>query len=128
MKIIINTFLIVFCSLSVGYAQIKKWNRPRNGKTFKIEQWEVNDLVYQTKKKIDKPFDKKAFALVKSKEGEQKIPLFYNGDTTWVFRFSSNELGEKSFVIHSDIKTLNGKRGSFKISPNQKKRDTEELF
>lgn len=119
MKIIL-LFLASIAFTQIGFAQIKPIENPKNGKSIRIVQWEVVDLVYQLKKEVEHPFQKEAFAIVSGEKGEQKIPLFYNGDKSWVFRFSSAETGSKSFVIESELKELNGKKGSFLISENQK--------
>lgn len=117
----------IVCSLwcllvlvQMGYTQISIHKNPESNVPIKIVQWEVNDLIYQLKKETDNPFSTKAFALVTGGHEAQKIPLFYNGNNQWVFRFSSSEVGEKSFVIESEIKELNGKKGSFIISKNKK--------
>lgn len=113
--------LIILLSLSLlGHAQIKIWENPKSNKAIEITQWEVNDLVYQLKKEVENPFVTEAYAVVKSETGEQKVPLFFDGNKKWVFRYSSSTVGEKAFVIESDIKELNGKKGSFVVSPNQK--------
>nr|WP_320118881.1 DUF4038 domain-containing protein [uncultured Marinifilum sp.] len=112
---------ILFCLLvQISIAQIKTLQSPKASKTIQSAQWEVNDLVYSVKKKIDAPFNKKAFAIVSSEKGTQKIPLFYNGDNKWVFRYSSASVGKKSFLIQSEIKALNGKKGNFLITENTK--------
>lgn len=85
-----------------------------------INQWGVHDLSYKLETPIDSPFSKQAHAIVKSETGTQKIPLFFNGENTWVFRFSSSTTGTKTFTIDSEIAELNGKTGQFKISANTK--------
>ena len=110
--------LCVFFQL--GFSQITVHENPKSNKALEIVQWEVNDLVYPIKKSVDKPFAIQAFALVTGGDANQKIPLFYNGNNEWVFRYSSSAVGEKSFVIESELKELDGKKGSFVISENQK--------
>ncbi|WP_282134038.1 DUF4038 domain-containing protein [Seonamhaeicola maritimus] len=102
----------------LGLAQIKVWNNP---KSITSQQWQVNDLVYKAKQSIEKPFNKEIYALVKSEVGEQTVPLFYNGNNEWVFRYSSSKIGKKSFVIQSSIKGLKGKKGNITITENKKK-------
>ncbi|WP_299547293.1 DUF4038 domain-containing protein [Seonamhaeicola sp.] len=102
----------------LGFAQIKVWKAPG---TITSQQWQVNDLVYIAKQKVEKPFQQEVYAMVRSEEGEQKVPLFYNGGNEWVFRYSSSNTGKKSFVIQSDIKGLKGKKGAINITQNQKK-------
>ena len=112
------SLLFVFSQFSIG--TIKIWDDPKNGTLVKINQWEVHDLTYQLKNAIESPFSKQAYALVKGGDGTQKVPLFYNGDNSWVFRFSSATIGSKSFTIDSEIAELHGRSGTFNISPNTK--------
>ncbi|WP_109829586.1 apiosidase-like domain-containing protein [Reichenbachiella versicolor] len=108
--------LLLIASLALT-AQPKVWKSPRSVTS---AQWEVNDLTYTVKQKFDKPFLQEAFAIVKDEVGEQRIPLFYNGGDQWVFRYSSATIGKKTFVVESDIKELNGKKGKITITKNAK--------
>lgn len=121
MNKIIITLLFVLVIAQGSMAQTNVWENPKAKNPIEIVQWEVNDLVYRLKKAVDNPFQKEAFAIVTGKNQEQKIPLFFDGNNKWVFRFSSSNIGTKSFVIESEIKELNGKKGSFVISKNSKK-------
>lgn len=121
MKRIISILTILFTITSLSHNQIKTWDASKAKKPLQLVQWEVNDLVYHIKKKVEKPFQKQAFALVSDENTEQKIPLFYNGDKQWVFRYSSSTIGKKSFVIASEIKELLAQKGSLIISKNEKK-------
>ena len=117
-----KTLLIVVLLFSKSsFTQIKVCKAAKSSQTIKSIQWEVNDLVYRTKKSVVKPFSKTIYAIVKEKGGEKKVPLFYNGDNEWVFRYSSSTVGSQSFIINSEIKELNGKKGRFIISKNEKK-------
>lgn len=99
--------------------QIRVWDNPKANKPIESAQWEVNDLVYHVKKKIIDPFNKEVYALIEGEEGTQKVPLFFNDNMEWIFRYSSSTIGNKSFVIESDIKELNGKKGKFIINENK---------
>lgn len=121
MQLKLKIFTAFLLLTQIGFAQIKVCNNPKSNQTIKSVQWEVNDLIYKTKRSINKPFSKKAFAIVSSMGSEQKIPLFYNGNGEWVFRYSSSIVGQKSFVIESEIKELNGKKGKFTFAKNKKK-------
>ncbi|MEM6641430.1 MAG: DUF4038 domain-containing protein [Bacteroidota bacterium] len=107
---------IVLLASQVIFAQTKSWDSPRPGKILELAQWEVGDIQYKTKEKIEAPFEVEAYALI----GDQKIPLFYTGDNEWTFRYSSAEEGLKTFVIKSEIQELNGKKGKIKITKNTK--------
>lgn len=121
MNKILGVFVAVLFSLNTCFSQIKTWKNPKSYKPIKSVQWEVNDLVYHVNKNVSNPFDKTAFAIVSDGNMEQKIPLFYNGDNNWVFRYSSAVIGTKNFKIASDIRSLNNKKGKFIISENKKK-------
>ncbi len=101
-------------------AHITVWESPKAGKPIQSSQWAVNDLVYQVKSKISDPWSQQAYAVVTGREDAQKIPLFYNGNHEWVLRYSSAKVGSKSFVLESEIKGLNGKKGTFVIAENKK--------
>lgn len=120
MNRLLSAFFITVFFIQSSAGQIKVWNSPKSNKTIKSAQWEVNDLIYRTKKIVNNPYTKKVFAVVKSKTGEQRVPLFYNGNKEWVFRYSSSTVGKKSFVIESEIRDLNGKRGKFVFTENKK--------
>lgn len=120
MKKIFSISLFALIFVQTSFAQIKVYENPRSYKPVKAVQWEVNDLIFKTRKAINSPHQKSAFAIVKGTEGEQKIPLFYNGNKEWVFRYSSSTVGNKTYVIQSELKDLNGKKGTFIVSENKK--------
>jgi hypothetical protein len=121
MNKLISTLFILFLHIQLSSAQIRSWSASKLNKPIQTTQWEVNDLVYNIKKNVESPHSKKAIAIVKGNEGVQKVPLFYNDNNDWVFRYSSATTGNKSFVIESEIKELNGKKGKIIISENKKK-------
>ncbi|MEQ9289115.1 MAG: DUF4038 domain-containing protein [Cyclobacteriaceae bacterium] len=110
--------LTLYSHLSVG--QINSWSNPRHTKTIELAQWEIGDIIYTTKRKIERPLSKESFAVVQGENETRKIPLFYSGDSQWVFRYSSATTGTKTFMIESEIKELDGKKGEIKIVKNAK--------
>lgn len=118
-----NKVLIIMILLFVSLtnAQIKKWDNPKLKKPIQIEQWQVNDLVFKVEQNIKSPFSKNVYALVNDGIQTQKVPLFYNGDNNWVFRYSSNTIGQKSFQIEGDIKELSKIKGLFSVMKNKQK-------
>ena len=123
MKKAILSFL--FLCLSVGntysYAQIKEWSTPKEKKPIKTNKWIVNDVLFKTNSIYKTPYEKEVFALLTSKDITQKIPLFYNGNNTWVLRFSADIVGTYSYIIKSELKELDGEKGEFIVSKNLKK-------
>ncbi|MFY0654003.1 MAG: hypothetical protein JXQ96_18320 [Cyclobacteriaceae bacterium] len=117
MKKIVFTAVCILLLAQLGVEQIKSWNAP---KSMSLSQWEIGDLVYTTKEIIDQPLGQEVFAVVKGGEGIQRVPMFYQGDNQWVFRYSSRQTGAKTFVIESEIKALNGKKGKITITDNTK--------
>lgn len=120
MNFIATLALSLFLLGQIGLAQTSVWQNPKANQPIPITQWEVHDLVYQTKKLVEAPLSKHAVAIVSSEQGVQRIPLFYDGDHRWIFRYSSATTGTKSFVLESEIKALDGKKGSFSVSENEK--------
>lgn len=116
----LSILLIVFFCTHFANAQITTWSNPKANKVIQTNQWAVNDIVYSLKKSIEKPLNKDVFAIVSSEFEDQKIPLFYNDNKQWVFRYSSAVIGEKTFVIQSEIKELNGKKGKIVVYENKK--------
>jgi len=92
-----------------------------NGERVECSQWEVVDLTCRVEQQIEKPFDRRVDALVTDAGGSQRVPLFFNGDSEWVFRYSSATVGEKKFVFDSDIDELNGKSGTIEVTKNERK-------
>lgn len=104
---------------SQAVAQPKVENSSRGGTT-QCAQWEVVDLTYRVEEQVDNPFDRQIYALVKGAGDQQRVPLFYNGDGKWVFRYSGSTVGSRTFVIESDIGELDGKSGTIKVTKNEK--------
>ncbi|CAM3334790.1 DUF4038 domain-containing protein [Zobellia roscoffensis] len=123
MKKYLRTFYIFCCVLlvpTIAISQSKTFKNPKANTKIIGQQWEVIDLVFSAKTKSKSPFDIKATAHVTGKKESQQIPLFYNGNDTWVLRYSSANTEEQSFVISSELKALDGKRGKITITKNQK--------
>jgi len=112
------TSILLLLVFSLASAQIKVWENPQQQNPIQICQWEVNDLVYRVKQKIDAPFSIKACAIITGEDTIQNIPLFYNGNGEWIFRFSGSIPGLKTFVIESELGELNGKKGKIEITKN----------
>ena len=66
------------------------------------------------------PFDVRASAtFTHTESGEQrKTGMFYDGGTTWRFRFTGTRTGEWTFTTSSDDPQLNGRTGTVTIEPN----------
>ncbi|MDO6761282.1 DUF4038 domain-containing protein [Tamlana sp. 2_MG-2023] len=120
MRISFLTFCLAILLTPVSFGQSRVVKGSKVNKPVQAVQWEVIDLVYTAKETIKKPFNVEAFAVVSDENGTQNIPLFYNGNQEWIFRYSSATVGEKTFEIQSEVKGLKGKKGSFIITENKK--------
>ena len=118
----ISSFIIALLFIQLSFGQVKVWKNSQGNTPITLQQWEVNDVVFQTKRKVENPLLKDAFAIVSDESGEvQRVPLFYNDNNQWVLRYSSAKVGKKTFVLESEMKELNGKKGMFRVSENKKK-------
>ena len=118
----ISSFIIALLFIQLSFGQVKVWKNSQGNTPITLQQWEVNDVVFQTKRKVENPLLKEAFAIVSDESGEvQRVPLFYNDNNQWVLRYSSAKVGKKTFVLESEMKELNGKKGMFRVSENKKK-------
>lgn len=109
-----------FTGTLLAIGQVANYNLNRCKMPVSVEQWQVVDFSLAVKQKIQKPFEVKAFAIVKESDNEQKVPLFYNGNNEWIFRYSGSTIGKKTFTVQSELKELNGKKGTIVVVANQK--------
>ncbi|RKR14371.1 uncharacterized protein DUF4038 [Maribacter vaceletii] len=121
MKKINFSLLLTILLIQSSMAQITVWNSSKLNKNIISSQWEVNDILYTVNENITNPFSESIFAIVKEEQEEQRIPLFYNDNNQWVFRYSSSRIGKKKYILESSIKELNGKKGKITITENKKK-------
>ena len=64
MKRILSTFILSVLFTQNSMAQIKVWESPKANKPIQCTQWEVNDLVYRVREKIDAPLSKQVYTVV----------------------------------------------------------------
>ncbi|ANQ51443.1 DUF4038 domain-containing protein [Flammeovirga sp. MY04] len=113
--------LLIFLIMPLSYGQIKVWKSKNELKKITTSQWEVNDLVFKTKKKLDSPFDIEVYAEVTNDQSVvKKVPLFYNGNGEWVFRFSSSDIGRNTYKITSSDRLFDGRKGEIIVTENKK--------
>ncbi|MFK8112729.1 MAG: DUF4038 domain-containing protein [Rubripirellula sp.] len=113
-------FLLLLMLAAAGNAEVKVWKASELEGPLQSTQWVVNDLTFEVQEQFENPFVEESYAVVSSEDGQQRVPLFYNGDNEWVFRYSSASVGSKSYVLESHIKELDGKRGKITIAKNLK--------
>ena len=117
----ISILILSIFICQIGQAQIQVWQHTKSKTTIQTTQWQVNDIVFSIRQQIDKPFEVRAVAKISDSTGEQQIPVFYNGDSKWVLRYSSATIGTKTFLIESELKELNGRKGTIDVKPSTKK-------
>lgn len=104
--------LIYFNSTQAEIKNVKHSNNIKN-----IKKWEVIDIAFRADVKKQNPFVVDFIAEFTSPNGKvQRIPGFYNGNKTWILRFSASEAGNWSYTTHSEIKALDAKKGKLVVS------------
>ena len=88
-----------------------------NKKSLSIDKYELVDIEFKTRSKIQAPFEVQFDAVFTSPKGKtQRVPAFFNGDGRWIVRFSAGETGEWHYTTQSEIKAFNNKKGTISIS------------
>ena len=99
--------LLFFTQVSFGEIRKVAFSEPAS-----VEHWEVIDLVFKAKVKIDNPFIASFSATFEGPDNRQlNIPGFYNGNDEWIVRFSSSTPGAWTFETISEIRKLSAKNG-----------------
>ncbi len=87
----------------------------------RAEKWDVVDIVFTGTQGAPNPFDVEWAAEFNGPSGQNvTVPGFYNGDDSWVIRFSPSEEGEWRYRTASDMPQLDGQQGSVVCRPNTK--------
>ena len=116
----LSTFSFLLATASLCVAQSRTLDADALSGSVSLAQWEVCDISFRLENRIDEPFARQVDAIVTDAAGRQRVPLFFNGDDQWVLRYSSSTVGEKSYVVESEIEELDGRRGSFAVSKNSR--------
>ncbi|AOR65778.1 DUF5060 domain-containing protein [Pectobacterium wasabiae] len=84
--------------------------------TFK--KWQTQDFVFETKEKVNSPFDQELIATFTSdRTGKTYVShMFYDGESQYVSRVSLPEEGKWEYKVTGDIKDLNGRTGVITVS------------
>jgi hypothetical protein len=90
--------------------------------SFKIEKWKPYEISVKTSCSDCNPFDVEFGAVFNHKGAPSvKVTGFYDGNGIFKVRFMPTENGVYTYTTVSKLKELNGKRGSFEVSPPSKK-------
>lgn len=86
------------------------------------QQWEVNDFTFKPQGKVANPLAVK-FGMVFTHESGRifDIPSFYNGDTSWVVRFTPALTGTWQGKTYSTLSNLTERSVEMTVGPNMKK-------
>jgi len=120
-RLYIFTFLIVVVPITILPNPLE--HEYIGGKTYNCAKWDVIDLTFKVTNKIQSPFSVEFGAVFYGPEQtELKIPGFYNGNQSFLLRFSPPEVGEWTFVTYASIPSLSGNGGVVNCTPPQTKR------
>lgn len=98
------TILLIFIFLSIGSS---------NAQENRCEKWDVIDIPFNSGQKVGNPFNVKFGAVFVHPSGKKiDIPGFYDGNNTWIIRFSPAITGKWEYETYSTMKPLAGKKGS----------------
>ncbi|WP_139958806.1 DUF5060 domain-containing protein [Flavicella sediminum] len=107
------SFLLFISFVSTSYASK---NSSYSSKKIHLKKWEVVHIEFKSTA-TKNPFEVKFEAIFLQPNGKELIvPGFYNGNNTYVIRFSGNQTGDWSYTTNSDIKRLHNKKGHLHIS------------
>ncbi len=96
---------------------------------YTCEKWQVLDMTFTLKGHIDHPLDVTFGATIIHENTNdsrdvphstslRKINGFYNGDDTWVIRFTPPAEGKWTYTTWSSVPKLSGLTGTVSVSPN----------
>lgn len=88
-------------------------------KAVEIEKWEVIDIPINATVKTKQLFTVDANAIFSHSSGKKMtVPVFYNGGSEWLIRFSASDIGNWTYKIESKQNALNGRTGRVKVVRN----------
>ncbi len=105
-----NLFLFFVMLVYASNIQAKKLSENYSqDAVYKCSKWDLIDISFGEKTKIDQPFDL-VFGVTATLPNRNKkvIPGFYDGGNKYLLRINPDEVGKWSFVTYSDRKNLSG--------------------
>ena len=100
--------LLVFAYLSNIQAK-KLFEKYSQNAVYRCSKWDVIDISFNEKSKIEKPFEVVFGVTAMLPDGSKKdIPGFYDGSNVYLLRVNPDEAGDWSFLTYSDMKELSG--------------------
>lgn len=83
------------------------------------KKWEVVDLSFRTENLKADPFLVNLSATFTHQDGIKiEVPGFFNGNKSWIIRFSPSLEGKWSYITNSSFKEFNGKSGELTVAAN----------
>ena len=87
-----------------------------------VKKWEVLDISLKVNTKVSKPFQKDVNAQFEHTSGKtQTVPIIFNGNNSWLLRFSASQIGEWTYRIEGDVPQLNKRSGKVSVVANPDK-------
>jgi len=98
-------------SLSLSFVFISFVFAFAGNEPLKVQKWNVIDLEFETdvtwRFSPTDPFEIDFYAKITGPDNMSlTLPGFYNGDDTWIIRFSPTRLGEWNITTHSEVLSL----------------------
>lgn len=92
------------------------------GQAVAAAQWEVVDVAFTAGEvRGGDPFGVALDVLVEAPDGRAlRVPAFYDGDSTYVFRFSADTTGTWRWTTASEVASLAGLEGRFEVTPHDR--------
>lgn len=95
-----------------------------------VERFALNEVSFTATGKYGNPYaELEATATLTGPDGNdvRKVPLFWDGDRTWRFRFAPDKIGRWTWSVKSTDAGLDGKTGAFECIPSTRQGSFQTL-
>lgn len=110
--------ILILTTPGHAFAQYKQLPEQKGTQWYPYLEWEIENTSFE-----GNPFDINSYVVYKHTQTGQsvKTPMFYDGETTWKFRFTGVELGAWHLETFSEDEELNGWKGKLTVTKNPDK-------
>lgn len=115
MKIPGTFLLLLFLAFSLTRSEAETVPY-ENDKLIQASQWEVLNISFSTETPNENPVDLPFTAILSTEGQELEIEGFFDGDNTYLIRFTPPVPGEWTFITKSADRTLAGKTGRIEVA------------
>ena len=113
----IKLSLLALLVLMANNLEAKIKSVDHSSRTLKVEKYEIIDITFDTRSKVEAPFELQFDATFTSPDGKtQLIPAFFNGNGEWVVRFSASDAGLWEYTTSSALRAFNKKKGKVEVA------------